>query len=75
MAGRPKTSRKERKVSQTVPLQPRRTEQEAVEGPPADPRAARIQELRRAWLEGRLDLSVSEDALGWERLLDDLLER
>jgi hypothetical protein len=75
MAGRPKTSRKERKVSQTVPSHHPRTAPKAAEDPPADARAAKVQELRRAWLEGRLDLSVSEESPGWERLLDDLLER
>ncbi len=75
MRAPPKTSRKERKVNQTVPLPRRRAASEAVPSPEDPARAAKVAELRRAWLEGRLDLTVSEDAPGFERLLDDLLER
>lgn len=80
MASRPRNSRKEPQVNHPVPLPRRRLGSSSASGSTAeestdDARAERVAELRRAWLEGRLDLSVSEDSPGLERLLDALLER
>jgi hypothetical protein len=72
MAQPPKASREERPVTSTVPL-PHRSRPER--GKELQDRATRVAELRRAWLEGRLDLSVPEEAPGLGRLLDDILER
>ena len=43
-------------------------------GETPEQRAARVQALRKMWLEGRLDLSVPDDPVGLDRLLDDLAE-
>lgn len=43
-------------------------------GETPEQRAARVQALRKLWLEGRLDLSVPDDPIGLDRLLDDLAE-
>lgn len=73
MRHRPTNSRKEQQVNHSVPApRPPATPEPR---PPDGDRAARVAELRRAWLEGRLDLTVTEESPGFDRLLDELLER
>ena len=40
---------------------------------PASEREAKVEELRRAWLAGELDLSIDEDGPGMDRLLAEVL--
>jgi hypothetical protein len=75
MAQRPRALPKERKVSQTDSLPRRRASAPSPSPSDQQDREAKVAELRKAWLEGRLDLTVGEDAAGFERLLDDILER
>lgn len=67
------TPGKEPTVAQVVLLNHHRAKREAAEGNVA--RAAKVDALRQAWLEGRLDLSISENARGWVRFLEDVLWR
>ena len=43
-------------------------------GETSEQRAARVSALRKLWLEGRLDLTVPDDPVGLDRLIDDLLD-